>query len=61
MLIDRLPSMSDDILLKFVHREEKLVKRGKRSKKLNDVKPVENINKKSSTDKSSVKASPSFT
>ena len=53
--------MSDDILLKFVHREEKVVKRGKRSKKLNDVKPVENINKKFSTDKSSVKASPSFT
>ena len=37
--------MLDEIESKTVHKAEKVIDRGKRSKTLSEVKPVENINK----------------
>ena len=38
--------MLDEIESKTVHKEKKVVHRGKRNKTLSEVKPVENISKK---------------
>ena len=44
-LIERTSSMLDEIESKTVHKAEKVIDRGKRSKTLSEVKPVENISK----------------
>ena len=42
-LIEGTSSMLDEIESKTVHKAEKVIDRGKRSKTLSEVKPVENI------------------
>ena len=43
--MERTSSVLDEISSKTVHKGEKVIYRGKRSKTLNKVKPFENINK----------------
>ena len=44
-LIKKTSSMLDEIASKSVHKDKKVIDRGKRSKTLSAVKPVENISK----------------
>ena len=43
--MERTSSMLDEIESKTVHKDEEVIDRGKRSKTLSEVKPVENISK----------------
>ena len=44
-LIERTSSMLDEIATKTAYKTKKVIDRGKKSETLNEVKPVENINK----------------
>ena len=44
-MIERTSSMLDEIESKTVHKDKEVIDRGKRSKTLSEVKPVENISK----------------
>ena len=62
-LIERTSSMLDEIALKIVHKDVKVIDKGKRSNTLSEVKPVGNIikNQQIFRNKSLTKGSPSFT